>query len=330
MVTTTTDGTSVDPAAPPFAEQDKLGPLGGKRAILVDETELRRMLVAEFLATAEAAREAAADVDRAPATAVHEFRKALRRARAVLSLVSDALPRNEWRAVQRALREARRALATARDHTVAPATLDLLTLGEVERGTATAIVTTASEAIPPVAELRQLLAEGAARAAAQVEALEAALPPTIPWAAVARGVRRVYGEARRARKAAKRSKRAFHTWRRRSKELTYQLDLLAGYAGPRVAELQREVEGATDTQGPAVDLIMVREYVRTHAAGVAPEALDGLVAALSAQLDDVLADSRRAGRDAFRRKPRRFARRLTKAVRRDLAPVRAEDELGGD
>ncbi len=40
-------------------------------------------------------------------------------------------------------------------------------------------------------------------------------------------------------------------------------------------------------------------------------------------------DSRSAGRAAFRRKPRKFARRLTKAVHKDLAPPAAED-LGTD
>ena len=115
-------------------------------------------------------------------------------------------------------------------------------------------------------------------------------------------------------------------WRRRSKDLGYQLELLAGYAGPRVTEMAREIEGVTDTQGPAVDLLMLRAFVRTHAAGVPPEAIDHLVGAIKAQIDDLVADSRRAGRDAYDRSPRRFARRVTKAVRRDLAPVVGPDE----
>src|SRR5437868_363850 len=82
-------------------------------------------------------------------------------------------------------------------------------LGEAERASARAIVDAAAEAMAPISEIKQLLAEGAARAAAQVEALEAALPPTISWEVVERGVRDVYDEARRARKAAKRSKRSF-------------------------------------------------------------------------------------------------------------------------
>jgi CHAD domain-containing protein len=139
-------------------------------------------------------------------------------------------------------------------------------------------------------------------------------------------VRETYDEARRARRAAKRSKRSFHTWRRRSKELVYQLELLASYAGPNVGELYREVDGATQPQGPAVDLIMLREFVHTYAQGVPAEAYDHVVAAIDAQLDELIPAARRAGKDSFLRKPRRFARRLTKAMRRDFAPPPPPDD----
>lgn len=327
MATTTTpDGSKVD-VVPPFAEHDKLGPLGGgKRSLLEDEIELRRVLVAEFQAAADGARDAAASVDAGIADAVHDFRKALRRGRAVLRLAGKALPKSERRAINRALREARRALGTARDHAVAPETIDVLPLGIEERETATAIIKLANDSTPVVTDIKQLLAEGAARAAAQVEALEAALPQTVEWSVVEKGLRETYEAARIARKHAKRSRSSFHMWRRRSKDLGNQLELLAGYAGPRVTEMAREIEGVTDTQGPAVDLLMLRAFVRTHAAGVAPEAIEHLVDAIKVQIDDLVADSRRAGRDAFDRSPRRFARRVTKAVRRDLAPVVVPDE----
>ncbi|HTR50816.1 MAG TPA: CHAD domain-containing protein [Kofleriaceae bacterium] len=325
MATTTTQSTHVN-AMPPFAEHDKLGPLGGKPQVMNNDSELRRALVAEFANAAEAAREASASVERGPADAVHSYRKALRRARAVLALVSRALPKSERRAVRRALREARRALGAARDHAVAPETLAGLPLDPIVRETAGAIVRTATDAMAPAAEIKQLLAEGAARTAAQVEALEAALPAGVPWSVVAKGVRSTYDDARRARRAAKRSKRSFHTWRRRSKELGYQLELLANLAGPHVNELHREIEGATDPQGPAVDLIMLRDFVDTYSQGVSPDSLDPLVDAIDAQLDELASAARKAGKTAFAKKPRRFARRLTKAMRRDFAPPTPADD----
>jgi CHAD domain-containing protein len=302
-----------------ISEDDKLGPLGSKTTVLDNEAELRRALIAEFAAAAEAARDAAGSVDRNVDEAVHDYRKALRRARAVLTLVSRALPRSERRAVKKALQEARRALGSARDHAVVPATLSTLPLSDEERAIAKAVLDAAAEAMPERQEIKQGLAEGAARALAQVEALEAALPQQLAWSTVAKGVRVTYDEARAARKAAKRSVRAFHRWRRRSKELGYQLDVIGGFAGMRVAEIQKEIEGATDPQSPVVDLIMLRDFVETH--GARSEALERLTDAIDTQLEDLMKDSRRAGREAFRKNPRKFAKRVTRAVERDLAPV---------
>ncbi len=313
-----------------YAEDDKLGPLGGKRPVIDDPAELRRALVAEFHAAADAARDAAAAVDYSATTAVHDYRKALRRARAVLSLVSDALPRSERRAVRRALRDARRSLSTTRDHSVAPDAVNALKLDEAEQATMTLIMSTAGESAPPVAEIKQLLAEGAARAAAQVEALEAALPATVSWSSVLRGVRSIYKRARRARKDAKRSKRSFHSWRRRTKELAYQLDVIAGYTGSSVTDLHEALTHATESQGVVVDLIMLRDYARTHSAGVAPESLDALVQAINKEISQLSQDSRRAARDAFDRTPRRFAKKVAKAARRDAPPVELADNNGTD
>jgi CHAD domain-containing protein len=319
MATTTSGNPSSTPALPSIAEHDKLGPLGSKTTVLESDSELRRALIAEFQSAAQAAREASANVDHDVEEAVHDYRKALRRARAVLTLVAKALPRSERRAVKKALQEARRSLGNARDHAVAPETLASLPLSDEERTIAKAVLDAAAEAQPARQEIKQGLAEGAARALAQVEALEAALPASLPWATVVRGIRATYDEARCARKAAKRSVRSFHRWRRRSKELGYQLDVIAGFAGLRVAEIQKEIEGATDPQSPVVDLIMLRDFVETH--GARSEALERLTDAIDVQLDDLMGDARRAGREAFRRKPRKFGKRLTRAVERDLAPV---------
>ncbi|HEX7699561.1 MAG TPA: hypothetical protein VF403_02530, partial [Kofleriaceae bacterium] len=120
--------------------------------------------------------------------------------------------------------------------------------------------------------------------------------------------------------AAKRSKRQFHQWRRRSKELTYQLEVIGGFAGKNVAEILHDVEAIADTQSPAVDLIMVRDFVRTYGQGIAPEAFDQLVHTIDTQLDDLMRDSRSAGKPVFQKPAKKFARRLSKAVRKDLAP----------
>jgi CHAD domain-containing protein len=305
----------------PYPEQDKLGPLGIKTSAIHDPVALRGALVRSFDAAAQAARDAVGAVDKAgAAAAVHASRKALRRARAVLGLVGSALPKGERRAVKAALQEARRALSTARDHAVAPETLARLTLDDADRAAANRVVANAAEAMPAAAEIKQLLAESAARAAAQAEALQAALPHEIDWDIVAEGLRTTYDEARRASGAAKRSKAWFHTWRRRSKELVYQLDVIAQHAGPRITAIHGELAGVTDNLGPAVDLIMLREFIETYGHGVAADALAHLRGSIDRQLDELMKSARKAARDAFHQKPRKLEKRVTKSLRRDLAP----------
>jgi CHAD domain-containing protein len=260
-------------------------------------------------------------VDQGSTAAVHESRKALRRARAVLSMVAGALPRSERRAVRAALRDARRSLSTMRDHAVAPETLGALMLGDDARETAKRVLDNAAESIPALAEIKQLLGEAAARAAAQAEALAASLPPAVHWDVVAGGIGEIYREARRARRLSKGSRTWFHTWRRRSKELVYQLDFIAAHAGARTLAIRAEFDELTDQLGPAVDLVMLRDFVQTYAQGVRPDDVERLRDAIDRQLDQRMKDAREAGRDSFDQKPRRFLRRLAKAVKRDLQPA---------
>jgi CHAD domain-containing protein len=304
----------------PYPEHDKLGPLGIKTSAIHDAAALRGTLVRAFEAAAQDARDAVGAIDKGAPAAVHASRKALRRARAVLGLVGGALPKSERRALLTALQEARRALSTVRDHAVAPETLTQLVLSDDDRATATRVLANAAEAMPATAEIKQLLAESAARAAAQAEALQAALPHEVDWDTVADGIRATYGEARRASGAAKRSKAWFHTWRRRSKELVYQLEVIANHAGPRITAIHGELAGVTETLGPAVDLIMVREFVSTYAQGVPADAIEHLRDAIDGHLDELMKAARKAARDAFRQKPKKLEKRITKSLRRDLAP----------
>ncbi|HEX2688158.1 MAG TPA: CHAD domain-containing protein [Kofleriaceae bacterium] len=311
--------TTGSPLALPYPEHDKLGPLGPKPSAIHDAVALRNVLIRAFEAATHDARDAVGGFDQSATAAVHQSRKALRRARAVLGLVRAALPNSEYRAVKAALKEARRALSTVRDHAVAPEALAHLALDDDDRAIADRVLANAAGAVPAAAEIKQLLAESAARAAAQAEALQTALRQEIDWDTVAEGLRTTYGDARRASRAATRSKSWFHTWRRRSKEFVYQLELIAGHAGPRVTAIHSELSGVTDTLGPAVDLIMLREFITTFAQGIPPEATRHLRDSIDGLLDEQMKTARKAARDAFRQKPKKFEKRITKSLHRDLA-----------
>ncbi len=312
---------TTDAPPQPYSEDDKLGPLGSRASALHDPVELRAKLIGEFNDAVQAAREAAAAVDDGSAAAVHQSRKALRRARATLTMMSGALPKSERRAVKVALQEARRSLSTVRDHAVAPQTLGSLDLSDSDRDTAKRVLDNAAEAIPPTADTKQLLGEAAARAAAQAEALEAALPPEVSWDDLGTGIRKLYAEARRARRSSKVSKSWFHAWRRRTKELSYALDFVARQAGPRALAIQSEFDAITDTLSSAVDLIMVREFVQTHGLGLKPESIEHLRDTIDEQLADLIKQGRKAGRDTFEIRAGKLEKRLARAVKRDLTPI---------
>jgi CHAD domain-containing protein len=310
-----------DQTATSYSEHDKLGPLGARASVLGGGGgDLRAALLGEFRDAVHRARTAAGSVGAGASGAVHEYRKGLRTARAVLALIEDALPRSERRAIRQILRDARRAVSAARDQAVAPDALALLTLEDSERITAEAVLAVARAAAPPTDEVARVLAEGAGRAVAQVEALDAALPPTIAWDLVSDGIAATYREARAKLKKARRSWRAFHAWRRRTKELTYQLDLISKHAGERTAALRDKYDGIADALGGAVDLIMLREVIVTHGAGLDSDRTAELLGRIDDQIDAAVRTARREGKELFARGPRKFARKVSKAAKKDLAP----------
>jgi hypothetical protein len=295
-------------------------------SLLDDGIELRRALFLEFRTAAEDVRQAAADAETSLGRAVHEYRKGLRRARALLRLLGDELPKGDRRDLRRALTDARRSLGTARDHAVANDVLAQIQ-GDREREVAKAVLDAAASTAMTSRDIKQLLSEGAARTAAQVELLDTALPPRIDWESLLSCARETYRQARKERRNAKQSRRAFHAWRRRSKELAIQLDILARIATPEVDEVRRELVDATDLLGDTVDLLMARNFVRTHADTLDPDDVDLLLGALERQLDDKIADCRRASRDVFHKKPRVLERKLAKLAKRNVTPVAASPSI---
>ena len=308
-----------------YREHDKLGPLGAPTSVLASKVELRAVLVAEFRDAAENARNATELLHKDTTAAVHEYRKSLRRARAVLALLADALPRTECKTIREIIRDARRALSPSRDHTVAPMILADLELDEATRATATAILADAAHSEPASGEVALLVAAGAERALAQADAIANSLPPHLHWSAVAHGLTVTYREARAGLAEAKTSRKSFHAWRRRTKELSLQLDMLAHHAGAEAARLRDGYVGLASDLGHVVDLLMLREFVATHGQGQANDAVKALTDAIDVQIDTDMKTARKAGKKLFDRGGKRFAKRVTKAISRDLAPP-SQDE----
>jgi hypothetical protein len=191
-------------------------------------------------------------VERDPARAVHETRKALKRLRALVRLLRDELPEGAYERENAALRDAGRRLAGARDGEVMVNTLEGLLkrhprkLGQRRR----------------VARLRDRLSEERGRAAASAvlgdsstrrevigdlgavrsRVLQWRLPQRPGMELAAGGLRRIYGDGRRRYERAAGGKgdrsRAMHEWRKRVKDLRHAAEAM-DRAGPGSGERAR-------------------------------------------------------------------------------------------
>jgi CHAD domain-containing protein len=311
------------PAAPPalappaaaYAEHDKLGPLPTVAAI--DGGALRARVLAEVTDAVASARAASKRATVDPAETVHEVRKALRRLRSLADAVAPALDRAAYHGLQRALIEARRSLGPARDRTVAHLTLTGVPAELSEH--ARALITASQEQAPPLASELAAIDAAVAEADAQAVAFAAALPDDLKPGAVARGLARTYAQARRARRRARKSERAIHRWRRRTKELAYQLVLLNDDSG--AAEFRNQLLALDGSLGTVVDRLLLKDFVGLHGGALEAEAAGALLTHVH---DQVLAGRDGARGDSkplFNARPRKLRRRLRKALRRVGAPA---------
>ncbi len=299
--TPATAGATSEPPSPPS--------VGG--------VEVRARVLAEVKDAVAAARAAQTRAAADPAEAVHEVRKALRRMRAIVDAVAPALSRDAHRGLRKALIEARRTLGPARDRTVAHLTIADVPAELVEHARAL-IAASAAQAPAPTTEL-EAITRAVAEADAQAVALAAALPDDLRARQVARGLAVTYARARRARRKARRSERAIHRWRRRTKELIYQLVLIGD--DERGAELRHQLLDVDVALGRVVDHLLVKDFVGLHG-GI----LDGAAAgALLAHVHDALLDGRDQARTSskalFATRPRTLRKHLRRALRGPAAPT---------
>jgi CHAD domain-containing protein len=307
-----------------YAEHDKLGPLatGGtwgdadRRAAVIAAA---RQALADGRAAAQRAASNAGE-------AVHGMRKALRRARALVELVSAALPDHERDDLIDAIRIARRSLSAARDLDVAPVVLAGLPLQEADKLAADAIIAALRDAAPSTEDAQRSVHEAAERLAHTVDALDAALPPALDESCFAEGLATTYRRARKARRGAKKSRRRMHTWRRRTKELTHQLALITAGGGEQVRAITDPIDELSKDLGDVVDLILVRDLARAHIDG-APAGFDGqgLIACIDQRYDELATAARRKGKESFERSAKKFAKKVRRALEADREPPTAAD-----
>ena len=214
------------------------------------------------------ARQVVRAADRQPVRAVHEWRKTMRRARALVRLCRPLLEKRQAQRLGTTLREAQAAASQLRDaHVLGP----LLTELAADRHASVA------DRVAMASVRRRLRSrEQAARRGApasdlleqQLPALENAvrrfgrlLPPALTFGDLQAGLSKSYRRALKSfRRSRKQGEQAFHDLRKAVKVLHYQTELLAS-AGPqaRAAEkLRKRLGRLAHQQGEVTDLLLLR------------------------------------------------------------------------
>jgi CHAD domain-containing protein len=250
------------------------------------------------------------DEDRAGA--IHGARKDLKKLRTVLRLVRDELPKYVYKEENRRFRDAARALSASRD-----AEVKLETLDDLAEEAAALPAETVEAWRSILARDREATANLASDEREATELIEAGLGGIRQWPLegdswklIGGAIRRTYRRGRRAMAAAESaaSEESFHRWRKRAKDLWYELTLLgAAWPGP-VEAAAEEAHRLTELLGDHHDLAVLRADLRERRLG--EEETRALEAAIEARQERFAREALELGRRLYAERPRAFARRL--------------------
>jgi CHAD domain-containing protein len=210
---------------------------------------------------AEQIREAVFALEQSSDEGVHEARKCIKRLRALLRLFRKALPDGSYERENETLRAAAGRLSSLRDAQVRIAVFDSLVRGLHVPGVTAArnqlFSTLQAAAVPrgyPTPPMQATITT-----LRTVGARLPGLKPDASWSVLARGLRATYRRARKAHAAAHEdlATPAMHTWRRRSKDFEYQMQLLSRIDAPGMKRCIRDAGRLTEYLGDHHDLAVL-------------------------------------------------------------------------
>ena len=250
------------------------------------------------------------------AAAIHGARKDLKKLRGALRLLRDELGRKTFRAEDRRYRDAGRALSDNRDAEVKLATLatlrrrfDELPADTAERWADRLEAERDALAAAVVGETEGRIGEATTAIEAGREAIRHWSLETDSWALVGPGLSRTYRQGREAMAAALAdpSTESVHEWRKRAKDLWYQLRILReAWPGPLGATVA-EAHELTDLLGDHHDLAVLAADLQTRTDLGDRAAFE---TAIERRQGELLGAALEIGRRLYAEKPKAFGRRL--------------------
>ena len=198
--------------------------------------------------------------------AVHDVRKRFKEIRGTLRLVRDELGEKTFRKENRAFRDAGRPLSELRDAKVLVDTLDNLLEHFQGRVKAQEFAPLRRKLLEKRRQIRKkVLTQDHAVAEVVKEIREARKRvkkwplENCGWSAVEGGVERVYAQGRKAMTRARENPtdESLHEWRKRSKDLRYELELLEPLWRETIGALAEQARHLTDLLGEDHDLAVL-------------------------------------------------------------------------
>jgi CHAD domain-containing protein len=241
---------------------------------------------------------------------VHEARKGLKKSRAVVRMVQPGLQRNVYQRTTRRLRKAAQALSDLRDAEVL-----VKALAEFEPVYCEQALRSAIRKLEKAVEIRrgEILSTGG-NWRKEVEArLKVARRETRSWPIGSLnetdlfcGIKKMYRRGREGLEQAglARKNENLHEWRKRVKDLWYQLRLLEPYGSRKFALVVAELKQLGENLGDDHDLAMLEEAAQ----GVPMKSveLEKLVGAMAARRQRLQKAAFKLGRRLYARKTRQF------------------------
>jgi CHAD domain-containing protein len=241
---------------------------------------LREAILGAFSGILLVARRCAATAAAEPAPSVHDFRKSLRRARSIIALLRPALGNTAVRGLTEELRSAFRKTNDIRDGDVLAATLAGLAGDDPELFVEAAEVAARLSAGPKAPDPESVLREAIPILRKLPAALEVTLPREYSTPELELGLARGYQRAQRAwvEASTSRTDTDFHEWRKRVKELRYQIELLASTGSPSLKARERPLGTLARELGEVTDqsLLCVQIEALDGAAGAGTGAGEGV------------------------------------------------------
>jgi CHAD domain-containing protein len=251
-----------------------------------------------------------------PTKAVHGARKDVKKLRATLRLVRPALGDAAYRRENDRYRHAGRALSDARDAQVRADTIDAL----AERFSAdpppggwwSLRALLVGEDEPAEGDLESLRERVATEIAAGEQAIGSWPLDAVGFELLGPGLRRAYSRACKSfRKArAKPGDERLHEWRKRSKDLWYQLRLLRRAWPAVISAMADEAHRLSDLLGDDHDLVILRDYVNQADTTLTAEQRSHLTRQIGARREELQAEAFAYGERLLAEKPKRFVARL--------------------